>query len=184
MNPERFKYLEVQALGTEQGRKILSWADTLGPCTSARDFFAEFVWVVMCSGVREEIARIMERKYWETGVCRHKGKARAIAMMRSMMPGAWEVYRRLRGDAERLAFIRKFPYMRGKALCFQFAKNLGMVDFCKPDMHLCKLADERLHFPGGPQGMCEALADEFGITVAYVDTAIWFFCKKQWDCLG
>ncbi|MBU1001637.1 MAG: hypothetical protein KKE73_03835 [Proteobacteria bacterium] len=170
--------LELRTLADTEGQRQAVWACELTPCTSAEDMLAEAVWVILGSGISYNAARSMERELNDTGRCAHPGKAKAIAYWQKNYKGIWAEYSAKATDAERLAYLRRQPYFRGDALPFLLAKNLGMTSYCKPDVHLVRLAAR--HGYESAQAMCEDLARQSGHTVAYVDTIIWFAAMKGW----
>gem|GEM_PF-4795236 len=174
-----FGALENLVLADAEGVDMAEWARGLSPCPDAVTMLRQYIWVVLCSGISYRAARSMEEHLNETGRCSHPHKDKAIQTMFRRYRGCWQEYQHASTDAERLRIIRTWPYMGGKALPFQLGKNLGITGFCKPDVHLNRLA--ALHGWVEPQAMCEALArGEFGQTVAYVDTVLWFAAMKGW----
>ena len=112
-------------------------------------------------------ATLMQSNLARTGHCGHPHKDTAIARMRRQYRGCWQEYQHASTDAERLRVIRTWPYMGGKALPFQLAKNLGVTGFCKPDVHLNRLAS--LYGWKEPQGMTEtAFAKYVDLTPAAI----------------
>lgn len=178
MDTHRFSSLESRVLGDPEGRQHAFWAASLNPCETAQHFLGEACWVILGSGISHKAARSMERALDETGHCAHPAKDRAIQYWRKNFEGMWEEYLSKTTDEERLAYLRKQPYFRGNALPFQLAKNLGITSYCKPDVHLVRLA-RMYHYPE-PQAMCEALSESTGHTVAYLDTILWFACMRGW----
>jgi len=173
-----FAKLEALVVHDPEGADMAAWARGLSPCPDAETMLGEYEWVVLCSGISYRAARSMQSNLARTGHCGHPHKDTAIARMRRQYRGCWQEYQHASTDAERLRVIRTWPYMGGKALPFQLAKNLGVTGFCKPDVHLNRLAS--LYGWKEPQGMCAALAKKYGETVAYVDTVLWFAAMQGW----
>ena len=174
-----FRKVEARVLQDKEGKRMAQWARKLSPPDSSKKFLAEYIWVVLCSGISFRAAQTMEAKFYETGVCKHPHKNRAIQKIGKDYRDVWKRFRACKTDEERMELIRTLPYMGGKALPFQLAKNLGITCFCKPDVHLVRLAENH-GYPGDPQAMCETLAKKTGKTVAYVDTVLWYAAMRKW----
>lgn len=173
-----FPRLELLTLHDPEGSDMAKWARGLSPCHDANAMLVEYEWVVLCSGISYRAARSMQLNLEKIGRCGHPHKDKAIATMRRQYRGCWEEYQHAHSDAERLRVIRTWPYMGGKALPYQLAKNLGVTGYCKPDVYLIRLAT--MYEWKEPQSMCEALAVKYGETVAYVDTVLWFSAMRGW----
>lgn len=78
-------------------------------------------------------------------VCNNPQKAKAIHGMSCMMrdgilgPNAipWGMWKQENLSSPEL--LSKLPYI-GKVTCFHLARNIGLLDYVKPDLHLVRLA--------------------------------------------
>ena len=173
-----YESVEPKVLADPEGIEQASWAKKLSPCTDMVSFIREAIWVIMCSGISYKAARSMQEKYYKTGVCKHPHKAKAIHEWSKYGDLWWSEYCTHPTDKARIRFLRKLPYMGGKALVYQLAKNLGITGYCKPDVHLIRLAS--LYGYSDPQTMCEYIAKTRNKTIAYIDTILWFSAMKGW----
>jgi len=151
----------------------IEWARNIKPCKRSMDFFMEYSWVVISSGMKNQVAR----KIWERvqtalledqpvlRVYRNKGKASAIESMWKAHEKAFQVYRHAH---DKLAFLKGLPQI-GEITKFHLAKNLGL-DVCKPDRHLVRIASRN---GLTPEQMCRKLSRLTGDRIATVDTVIW-----------
>lgn len=151
----------------------IEWAAGLKPCVDAIDFFMEYSWVVLNSGMKEQIAR----KIWErilkaiadgkkaADVFGHKGKAVAIDSMREGRELAFSGYQKA---TDKLKFLQSLPWI-GPITKYHLAKNLGH-DCVKPDRHLVRIAAKE---GKTPDQMCREIAQETGDRLTEVDTVIW-----------
>lgn len=147
------------------------WAQSLVPVSDPHIFWTEFAWVVLNSGMKEQIAR----KIWnrvrpavEAGlsaatVFGHKGKAEAIDFV-------WANRERLLAEylaaPEKLEWCESLPWIGGITK-WHLAKNYGH-DCAKPDRHLVRIAGAE-----GPHALCARLAADSGDRIATVDVVIW-----------
>lgn len=149
----------------------IEWAESVQPVSNGHDFWCEFAWVVLNSGMRNTVARgiwAKVRPAVEGGgsagdVFGHKGKSAAIDY----------VYRdreRLLGEylasEDKLAFIASMPWI-GEITKFHLAKNYGL-NTSKPDRHLVRIAGDE-----GAKALCERLAAKSGDRVGTVDLVLW-----------
>lgn len=174
-----FRFLESLVLADPKGMEMAEWATSLCPCYSAENMLKEAAWVILGSGISHQAAKRMWEVLWSEGNCNHPHKNAALKEWWGNYKTYWGEFLSKRGEIEKLAYLRTLPYMGGKALVYQLAKNLGITGYCKPDVHLMRLAETH-GYPGDPQAMCEALAAETGRTVAYIDTILWFAAMKGW----
>ncbi len=179
MNLSTFRSLETMVLADPKSMEMVEWSLGLRPCVSADNMLKEAVWVILGSGISHKAAKRMWDILWSDGRCAHPHKAAALKKWAANYQTYWAEYRAKATDAARIAYLRTLPYMGGRALPYQLAKNLGLTGYCKPDVHLMRLAEAH-GYPGDPQAMCEALAAETGRTVAYIDTILWFAAMKGW----
>lgn len=172
------EYLEAKAEIILAGyRKEIEWAENLKPCESAFAFFVEYGWVVVNSGMKNQVAvkiwgRILDafsKSRPISEVFGHKGKVAAIEYV-------WRNQHNLFIDwgqaQDKLAFLKSLPWI-GDITKYHLAKNLG-TDIAKPDRHLVRIAERSGETV---QGLCERLSNETGDRVALVDLVIWRACN-------
>lgn len=162
------KELRYRGYGDE-----LEWQENLKPCSSASDFAAETVWVILNSGMREQIARIIKSRIYDalldgadiSTVFGHKGKVAAIKYV-------WDKYDILFADylkaESKIEFLQTIPYI-GKITCWHLAKSLG-EDCVKPDRHLVRIA---AGYDLTPDNLCEKISGETGYKKCTVDIVLW-----------
>src|SRR5581483_8025787 len=80
-------YLRLKKQVLERGyQSDIDWCETVGPPETADVFVSEYVWVVLNSGMKAEVARRIWERVWAavrrgdlvSTVFRHPGKARDI----------------------------------------------------------------------------------------------------------
>lgn len=137
--------------------------------TTAEDLLREFVWVVVNSGMKNQVAERIFKDFMadlNPAKIRHPLKRRAIedalAKHRDWFEG-------LKAAPDKLAFLDSLPHI-GPVTKFHLARNLGL-DVAKPDRHLVRLAG-LLGFPD-VQAMCEAISKQVGERVGVVDVVLW-----------
>ncbi len=152
----------------------IEWASKIQECTNSIDFRDETCWVIINSGMKEQIARKIWNRilncYYETGaaistVFRHTGK---VAAIEKVFDNHIELFAEWQQAEDRIEFLQTIPFI-GKITVWHLAKNLGM-DVCKPDRHLVRIADT---YGLSPDELCKRIAFETGNRIATVDTVIW-----------
>jgi hypothetical protein len=168
------KYLELKAEVIARGYgEMVVWANSLKPVTNAEDFAREYCWVVLCSGMKEQIARQIWGRVQDAiyagasagAVFGHRQKAAAIDKIWTQQAAFFAAYQ---AAADKMAFLRTLPFI-GPITVFHLAKNYG-VDCCKPDRHLVRIARA---CGTTPEQLCARLAAATGDRVVTVDTVIW-----------
>jgi hypothetical protein len=151
----------------------IDWASSIKPCENSLNFFMEYSWVVLCSGMKEQIARKIWHKILsaiENGknasdVFGHKGKATAIDTMRHRRLERFTEYQK---SQDKLSFLQSLPWI-GPITKYHLAKNLGL-ECIKPDRHLVRIAASE---GKTPNELCQQLSGETGDRLVLVDTVIW-----------
>lgn len=152
------------------------WAQRLSPCEDPDDFGIEYVFVVINSGMKAQIARgifnrVMEALQAERMVLEvfgHKGKARAIEETWIDRLSVFEGYQHSYGTERKLTYLEGLPWI-GPITKYHLGKNLGL-DVVKPDRHLVRIAEKSGETP---DQLCRRIALETRDRVVVVDTVIW-----------
>ena len=165
--------LVVQGYGGE-----IAWAQNRKPVRSAEQFWREFAWVVINSGMKNQVAE----KIWERVLIAidcgepirsafgHPGKVDAIEFVRANAPRLLRNYRRAK---DKLAWLETLPWI-GSITKYHLAKNFGL-DVAKPDRHLVRISGGK-----GVYEFCARLAALTGDRVATVDMVIWRAANLGW----
>jgi len=168
------EYVKIKHEVLERGylKEIVHYIE-LKPCTSPDIFASEAIWVILCSGMKEQIARKIEQRVWEAInnggrielVFGHEGKAKAISYI---FNNRFRLFNSFLTSPNQLDFLESLPWI-GPRTKYHLAKNLGM-DACKPDRHLVRIAGR---YGMTPVELCEKLARESRDKVAVVDAVLW-----------
>lgn len=171
---DTIKFTELKQKVIDAGfQKEITWAENI-KCRHSSDFFAEYVWVVVSSGMKNQIAQKIYKKVMGAVIDRvpintvfgHKGKVKAI---NQVLANLKELYLEYLMDNDKLSWLEaRLPYIGGITK-YHLAKNLGL-DVCKPDRHLVRIANK---YSMTPQKLCLKLAHETESKVAVVDQIIW-----------
>lgn len=192
ITPER--YLQIRAQLFELGyEKEWEWGQTVQPPTDAEDFAGQAIWVVCCSGFREQAARVTEEKVWNclqanstaTAVFPRSGKGCAIDKLWYGRDQYFDAFCQLMqskcSPEQIVSWVGTLPYVGGRILRYHFAKNLG-VDCAKPDRWLCRLAGVPEDGPVEENfrvamDLCRPIAAATGDRIATVDLVLWRACN-------
>lgn len=175
------EYTELRAAVIEQGYgREVEWAQTVGPPADEAALFSEYGWVVVNSGMRNQVAvtiwgRItgaLMRGAPVSSAFGHKGKAAAIQDAWDRRDERFAEFEAAREADRVFEWIDTLPWI-GKITRWHLAKNLG-VDCAKPDRWL-----ERVAGVAGEsvEDLCARLAEATGDRVATVDLVIWRACN-------
>jgi endonuclease III len=159
-------------------------------------FFREYVWVVHATGFSAKaVGRFMPKLMVAYGmyddlaeeefeaaferirrVCNNRQKAKAVWKTARLMNSevgkycqtGWEEFKQVRlSSPEKL---RELPYV-GPVTCFHLARNIGLLECVKPDLHLVRMA-EYWGFPDCVE-MCKAVRPE-DMPLGVVDLIFWY----------
>jgi hypothetical protein len=177
MTPSRYREIRaaIAAAGYEHE---IEWAQTVKPPETADDFASEAIWVILCSGMKAQVARIIQARVRDAinsgkpvkgNVLGRSGKAAAIDAIWAQRHTFYQAFREA-GD--KIEFCRSLPWI-GNITKWHLAKNLG-VDCAKPDVHLERVAK---HYGTTPAKLCGDLAALTGDRIATVDLVIWRACN-------
>jgi len=172
MKTDLFLELRQKIIDAGYGNEIV-WQESLKPCDNANDFCYEYIWVVISSGMKNQVARQIFIKVHEAllngegagTVFKHQGKVKAIDKMWNDYRQEFEKYQQA---DDKLEFLKSLPYI-GDITKYHLAKNLG-ENFVKPDRHLVSIAKS---YNTTPTELCERLSKETGYRIATVDLIIW-----------
>lgn len=172
MNTDTFLQLRQKIIDAGYGDEIV-WAESLKPCDNADDFFQEYMWVVLSSGMKNQIARLIETRIyeaWEQGkptasAFNHKGKVKAIDYVKQHRD---ELFKSWQTSTDKLSTLKALPFI-GDITKYHLAKNLG-ADVVKPDRHLVRIAES---YNTTPLELCRKLSNETGYRLCTVDLIVW-----------
>ncbi len=174
------QYQEIRAAIIDAGYESeIEWAENVKAPDNADDFAGEAIWVILCSGMKEQIARKISDKVWGAirkgrpvhSVFGHHGKAAAIETIWRDRENLFDSFKRANDKVE---FCQCLPWIGGITK-WHLAKNYG-VDCAKPDIHLSRLAT---HYGTTQANLCAELAKASGDRIATVDLVIWRACNLE-----
>jgi hypothetical protein len=159
----------------------IDWQTNLQPITDPIIFRNEAIWVILNSGMKAQIARLIHTRIWQaindkrdiSEVFGHKGKVKAIKFI---LENYTEMFNQYGFSFDKLEFLQSLPYI-GKITKFHLAKNLGF-DVVKPDRHLVRIAS----FYGFKDcnELCKWISSSSGDRVSVVDIVLWRSANLGW----
>lgn len=177
MTPSAYQAIRKSVIAAGYSDEI-EWAQSVKGPNNADDFAGEVIWVILCSGMKEQVARIIQERVWAAikagrsvkgNVLGKSGKADAIDTIwrdRALLFAAFHAAN------DKVEFGLSLPWI-GDITKWHLAKNLG-VDCAKPDVHLLRVAS---HYGTTPHDLCAALSLSTGDRIATVDLVIWRACN-------
>lgn len=161
------------------------------------DFLRECAWVVLCSGFRESIVRLIFDHVslcfcdWESAdailssstlcVTTARASFRNVAKLNALVQIAAAIKERGFSEfkasvlREPISTLRTLPFI-GPVTSWHLAKNLGM-DVAKPDRHLVRIASQ-LGFDNA-HDVCSAISRSVGEPLKVVDLVLWRYLAEQ-----
>jgi hypothetical protein len=172
------KYLNIKSKLVEMGYgQEIEWQTNLKECINNDQFANETVWVILNSGMREQIARKISDKIYSalqegrdiSTAFGHKGKVAAIEYV---IQNSGKLFCGYVESEDKISFLETIPFI-GKITKYHLAKNLGH-NCVKPDRHLTRVAKQ---YDTTPDNLCEQIAKESGDRKCVVDIVIWRACN-------
>ena len=157
----------------------IGWQRNVKECDTHITFRDEAIWVILNSGMKEQIARgiwekIKQAEAAEIDIAEvfgHKGKVAAIKHIRENCKKLFEQY--VLSD-DKIEFLKSLPYI-GSITCYHLAKNLGH-DCVKPDRHLVRISDQ---YGMTPDKLCQQIGEMIGEKKCVIDIIIWRACNLK-----
>lgn len=152
----------------------INWQRDLKPCDSSESFRDEIVWVILNSGMREQICRMIAKRIKEARAAdkdistafNHVGKVNAIKFMFANYKRLFNEYQ---AATDKITYLQTIPFL-GTITKYHAAKSLGF-DCIKPDRHLVRIAKE--HGFSDCNYMCNVLSEQTGDKVSVIDIVLW-----------
>jgi len=174
MIPEEYFLLKMAIIQAGYENEV-TWAETVGPPKDSWNFFAEYAYVVVNSGMKNQVAQQVWQRIKKAlllnGECKtafgHPGKSAAIQKAFLNREILFKEYLK-QPDDQKLAWLEKLPWI-GSITKYHLGKNLGM-DLCKPDRHLVRIAESYMMTP---LELCFTLARVTGDHIGTVDYVLW-----------
>lgn len=166
-------YLKIKTLVSKTHADEIKWAKNVKLCSDPDVFLKEYMWVVVNSGLKNQVAQkiyarildaIADRKPIKNAF-RHPGKAAAITRA---IREYEEWFKEYQAAEDKLLYLEQLPWI-GKITKFHLARNLGL-DVCKPDRHLVRIASK---YNTTTAELCRLLAADTGDRIGLVDAVIW-----------
>lgn len=152
----------------------IDWQRNLQPCDDPEEFRDQIVWVILNSGMREQVCRIIAERIRQarkagkeiSTAFNHVGKVNAINFM-------FENYERLFDEycvaMDKITYLETIPFL-GKITKYHAAKSLG-IDCVKPDRHLERIAKNYGYIDSGM--LCRNISSQTGDKISVVDIVLW-----------
>lgn len=175
-------YLHLkQDLVNEGYDQEINWQTNIKPCEDSEEFKNEAIWVILNSGMKNQIAQMIWNKIrtaWINGVdisevFGHKGKVAAIKYICDYHSRLFLEYQQ---SEDKITYLQTIPFIGGITK-YHLAKNLGH-DVVKPDRHLVRIANN--YGFSDCNELCQKISDETGDKVSVVDIVLWRCANLGW----
>lgn len=178
LNKIHFQVLQQKLIYMGYGGEI-DWQRNLQECDNYVTFIDEAIWVILNSGMKEQIARQISNRIKAaliegrdiSEVFGHKGKVAAIKLL---LHKGHELFAEYCKSENKIEYLKTIPFI-GNITCYHLAKNLGH-DCVKPDRHLVRVANK---YNLTPDELCETISKETGEKKCVIDIIIWRACNLQ-----
>lgn len=167
----------IRNLGFENDYKYIEQC-LENPCNDSKTFAHEYIWVVLNSGMRYQIASKIYAKVIEgldqdipiEYIFSHEGKVEGINYV---FKNRETIFSGFKSSSDQINFLENLPWI-GPVTKYHLARNLG-INVCKPDRHLVRIAKK---FDNDPSHLCKKLSKESGDLIGIVDFVLWS-CGNQ-----
>jgi len=143
---------------------------------SEENFYREYSWVVINSGMKYQVAKRIYDAFWKDNTVnfdavRHPNKNKALRQVYSRLD---QIFYFLKSSYNPLKYLETLPQI-GPVTKYHLARNIG-IDCAKPDRHLVRIAS----FFGyeDVQKFCQEIADKTGDRIGVVDIVWWRFAES------
>ena len=139
-------------------------------------FFREYVWVVINSGMKNQVAEGIFKVFWNDNktynfnAIKHPNKNEAIKKVYNRLDF---YFSHLLQSKNKLKFLKNLPHI-GDITKYHLAKNLGL-NFAKPDRHLVRIAN--LFGYNHVQDFCEVISELSHDKIGVVDLVFWRYAN-------
>lgn len=172
MKEVEFLALRQKVIDAGYGDEIV-WAESCQIVDSPEAFLREYIWVVISSGIKNQVAGIIYRrviKAMDYGAplieaFKHKGKVEAINQVIKQIQGIYQEWKQSKYSIDYLASL---PFI-GNITKYHLARNLGL-DCVKPDRHLVRISQ---NYCTTPNELCKKLSWATGYRIGTVDVILW-----------
>jgi hypothetical protein len=168
-------YLSLKARLVRNGYEDeINWQRDLKPCDNCNEFCDQLVWVILNSGMREQVARIIAERIYKairlgediSTAFNHIGKVAAIKHILEHRERLFNAYQAAEIKTD---YLETLPFI-GIITKYHAAKSLG-CDCVKPDRHLVRIASNYGY--SDCNVLCQKLSDETGDKVSVIDIVLW-----------
>lgn len=146
------------------------------PDQNARSFLLQYVYVVINSGMKNQVADKIFAKFYrglDASAIGHPGKRKAVEQALAEHE-KWFI--NLQQADDKLAYLDSLPWI-GPITKYHLARNLGL-DYAKPDRHMSRLA-HTFGYNDNVQKMCEDISRKAGLRVGTVDVILWRYLSSK-----
>jgi len=152
----------------------IEWAKNIRPPVRKIEFFWEYVYVVLNSGMKQQVARRIYDRFRDNAdefgelnftLIGHPKKREVIRSLAARIDEVWDEWQK---TEDKFGFISKLPYM-GKVIRYHLAKNFGL-EVIKPDRHLVRISGM---YNMSPQELCDHISKLTGDKITVVDSVLW-----------
>lgn len=172
MTASNYFYLKNELIEAGYSNEI-DWQTTLKPVTDPKVFRNEAIWVILNSGMKEQIARIISNRIRQAIADKkdistafgHKGK---VAAIKQIIGGYQQMFDDYVAAKDKVEYLQTIPFIGGITK-YHLAKNLGH-DVVKPDRHLVRIGKM---YNMSCDDLCEKISNETGDKVSLVDIVLW-----------
>lgn len=172
-------YLKIKNDIIEKGYlKEIEWYDNI-PNLKDLDkifFFREYVWVVINSGMKNQVAEKIFKSFWNDknsfnfDAIGHPNKNKAIKKVYNRLDFYFDHFLQ---SKNKLMFLKSLPHI-GEITKYHLAKNLGL-SFAKPDRHLVRIANLLRY--NNVQDFCMVVSELSHDKIGVVDLVFWRFAN-------
>lgn len=152
----------------------IEWQTNLQVVNDPIVFRNEAIWVILNSGMKAQIARLIHTRIWQaindgrdiSTVFGHVGK---VAAIKKILIYYVQFFNEYQHSTDKLEYLQTIPFIGGITK-YHLAKNLGH-DVVKPDRHLVRIANNYGYIDCNE--LCRRISQDSGDKVSVVDIVLW-----------
>jgi hypothetical protein len=173
---EIYNYMKTKVIESGYESEI-DWCKNIPPLEEIDKifFFREYCWVVINSGMKEQVARNIFKRFWNNGTynfdeIKHPNKNKSMLKVHKSLE---KHFYQLKESKNRLKYLESLPHI-GPITKYHLARNLGL-DYAKPDRHLVRIM-AILNY-NNVQDLCNKISRLVDDKIGVVDIVIWRFAN-------
>lgn len=180
-------YNKIKQIVIEKGyQREIEWLQNIPSLEEMSKwyFFREYVWVVLNSGMKNEIMKNKFKEFWNNGngnfnfdAVGHPHKNKSIREVHNKLDSC---FKHFKNSKNKLKYLKSLSHIGDKTK-YHLARNLGFLEYAKPDRHLVRIASFFNY--NDVQKFCRTISKDSQDKPGVVDLVFWRFAESHTNYL-